>query len=210
MTTLIKYPKTFHLPTSPGLQNDDRMMTRVPFGGKRVIITEKMDGENTTMYNDHIHARSLDSAHHSSRDWVKTMWGVVKHNIPEGMRICGENMYALHSIPYDNLESYFLGFSMWDGEICLDWDTTVDWFNLLDVVPVPVLYDGVYSNRIPIQVWGNMDREKNEGLVVRLASSFTLDEFQQSVGKFVREQHVQTDDKLWRLKPIVPNKLKVS
>lgn len=36
-----------------------------------VVITEKMDGENTTLYRDGLHARSLDSRHHPSRNWVK-------------------------------------------------------------------------------------------------------------------------------------------
>lgn len=202
-----KYPKTMHLPWSPGLQNDDRRIERMEFGGKRVIITEKMDGENTTMYRDHIHARSLDSVHHPSRDWVKAFWGTIRYEIPEGMRICGENVYALHSIRYDNLDSFFFGFSMWEGDTCLDWDTTMEWFNLLGITPVPVLYDGVYSKRVALQVQHNLDLETQEGYVVRLARSFTANEFATSVAKYVRKGHVQTDEQ-WMLKPVVPNSLK--
>lgn len=204
---LYKYPKTYHLPWSPGLMNEDRLMPSVPFDGKRVIVTEKMDGENTSLYNDHIHARSLDSVHHPSRDWVKGFWSSIKHEIPYGIRVCGENMYALHSVAYNNLESYFLGFSVWDGEECLDWDTTLDWFELLGVTSVPVLYDGVYSRGVLEEIWYGMDPEQNEGYVVRLASSFTIKDFHTSIGKFVRKNHVQTDE-LWMLKPVVPNELK--
>jgi len=51
-----------HFPWSPGLQNDDRMLESADvFLGKEVVITEKFDGENTSIYTDHIHARSLDS-----------------------------------------------------------------------------------------------------------------------------------------------------
>ncbi len=203
-----KYPKTFHLPWSPGLQNDDRLMPSVPFEGKRVIITEKMDGENTTMYQDHIHARSLDSSHHVSRDWVKMFWGTLRYDIPADMRICGENMFALHSIPYNELESYFLGFSIWEGDTCLSWDDTIQWFTLFGIVPVPILYDGVYSRAIVEQIEQELDVQTQEGYVVRLASSFQINDFQTSVGKFVRKGHVQTDDKLWRLKDVIPNKLK--
>jgi hypothetical protein len=37
-----------------------------------------------------------------------------------------------------------------------------------------------------------------EGYVVRLADSFTADNFQHSVAKFVREDHVQTDEQWTR------------
>jgi len=207
MTDHIKYPKTFHLPWSEGITNDDKVMSQHPFGAKRVIITEKMDGENTTLYNDHIHARSLDSRHHPSRDWVKQFWSTIRHEIPEGMRICGENVYAQHSIGYNDLQSFFLGFSIWNGNTCLDWDTTVEWFDLLGITPVPVLYDGPFSRRVAIQVWGQMDPECNEGYVIRMASSFQLEDFQQNVGKFVRPAHVQTDEH-WMNGPVTPNRLK--
>jgi len=78
-----KYPRTYHFPWSPGLINDDKMLQDVNcFEGKIVIITEKMDGENTTMYHDYIHARSLDSRDHPSRSYVKGIWGNIKHEIP--------------------------------------------------------------------------------------------------------------------------------
>lgn len=204
---LIKYPKTFHLPFSPGLQNDDRLMPHVPFEGEQVIITEKMDGEGTTMYHDHIHARSLDSGHHPSRDWIKGFWSSIKYEIPDDMRICGENMYAEHSISYDNLESYFLGFSIWRGDVCLDWATTMEWFELLGITPVPVMFQGKYNSEHVEGLWEGMNPKTQEGYVVRFSRSFLRSEFSTSIGKFVRRGHVQTDQ-LWMLKEVVPNKLR--
>jgi hypothetical protein len=206
--TLIKYPKTLHLPWSEGIQNDDKVMSKVPFDGQEVVVTEKMDGENTTMYHDHIHARSLDSRHHPSRDWVKSFWSTFKHEIPPDMRICGENMFAVHSISYDDLLSYFLGFSVWNKRYCCSWDTTVEWFEIFGITPVPVLYEGVYKKDVLDELWANMNPARNEGYVVRLRTGFNLDSFQESVGKYVRKDHVQTDDRLWSLKPVVPNKRK--
>jgi hypothetical protein len=202
-----KYPKTFHLPWSEGITNDDKVMTNNPFSGKRVIITEKMDGENTSLYHDHIHARSLDSPHHPSRDWVKRFWSTVRHEIPRGMRICGENVYAKHSIGYNNLNSFFLGFSVWTGPTCMGWDQTVEWFDLLGITPVPVLYDGTFSKRIHFQLLERLDFERNEGYVIRLADQFNVDDFTHCVGKFVRPNHVQTDEH-WMNGPITPNRLK--
>jgi len=126
-TDYVKYPRTYHLPWSQGITNDDRTSSAMNnWIGKRVIATEKMDGENTSMYPTGIHARSVDGRHHSSRDWVKNYWGGIAHNIPPGMRVCGENMFAEHSIKYDELESYFYGFSVWDQTTCLSWDESIE------------------------------------------------------------------------------------
>ena len=80
------------------------------FETQEVIVLEKLDGENTSLYKDAIHARSLSSGHHPSRTWVKTLQGSMGYRIPEGWRICGENVYACHSIHYTALTSYFMSF----------------------------------------------------------------------------------------------------
>ena len=47
MEDFFKYPRTYHLPWSLGSTNDDKFMEdTVSFIGKRIVITEKMDGEN--------------------------------------------------------------------------------------------------------------------------------------------------------------------
>ena len=123
-----KYPRTPHLPWSPGASSDDVWIdTFALFEGSEVVITEKMDGENTTLYADHIHARSLDSRHHPSRSWVKGLHQSIAHLIPAGWRICGENLYARHSVGYEALPSYFMVFSIWDEHNhCLGWEQTVE------------------------------------------------------------------------------------
>jgi hypothetical protein len=135
-----KYPRTWHLPWSPGATSDDVTLDSVAcFSDRRVIVTEKMDGENTTLYRDHLHARSLDSAHHPSRNWVKAMHGEIAHLIPDKWRVCGENLYARHSLGYDELPSYFLLFSIWsEANICLSWDDTIEWAELLGLSTAPV------------------------------------------------------------------------
>jgi hypothetical protein len=209
---LCKYPKTMHLPWSPGLQNDDRLIESLDaFRGKRIIATEKMDGENASLYRDHYHARSLDSKHHPSRDWIKSFHAEVKFSIPENWRVCGENLFAEHSISYDDLPSYFMGFSIWnESNECLSWDDTVEWFELMNVVPVRVWWDGPFEEflahheMLDARVQGNI-----EGYVIRVADSFAFPDFKTHVAKFVRKGHVQTDEH-WMHKPVVPNGLKHS
>ena len=117
-----KYPRTFHIPGSPGATSDDKVLSNLDhFEGQEVVITEKMDGENTTIYPDYLHSRSLDSNNHPSRNWVKRLQGEIGYKIPKGLRICGENVFAQHAISYDKLPSYFLVFSIWEGNTCLSW-----------------------------------------------------------------------------------------
>ena len=212
-TDKVKYPRTHHLPWSQGKTEDDRVMQDLSgFIGNRVIVTEKMDGENTSIYHDYLHARSIDGRNHPSRAWVKNFWGNICGDIPEGWRVCGENLYAKHSIHYDALDTYFMGFSVWnDKNECLDWDTTQEWFQLLGITSVPVLYDGIWNEKL---IRGLYDEKKDynnrEGYVVRIASGFAYGQFKKSVAKFVRANHVAPESHHWFAQQIVPNKLKES
>src|SRR6185369_15458032 len=135
----VKYPRTYHLPFSKGRTDDDRALKDCSqFEGKEVVVTIKMDGENTTGYQSgHVHARSIDSDNHPSRSWVKNFLSTCLHELPQNWRLCGENLYAKHSIHYKQLASYFYLFSMWDDRNnCLSWDDTVEWARLLDLSTV--------------------------------------------------------------------------
>jgi hypothetical protein len=203
---IYKYPKTPHLPWSPNLQNDDRRIESLEsLLGQEVIVTEKMDGENTNMYNDHIHARSpMPLVSHPSRNRIKELHDRIKRDIPHGWRICGENCYAKHSIHYENLPGYFLVFGIWNKEICLSWDDTIEWCQLLNLPTVPVLWTGTFTEKQIKQF--DTNNAHTEGYVVRVARSFTFNEFPKVCAKYVRTNHVQTS-KHWMLQPIIENTL---
>lgn len=210
-STRVKYPRTPHLPFSPGATSDDKVLRSIEhFVGREVVVTVKMDGENTTLYRDGFHARSLDSRHHPSRDWVKAFHASFAWKIPRGWRICGENLYAVHSIHYTDLPSYFLAFSVWDEHnVCLDWDTTLLFLEDLGVEPVPQLYRGPFEADAIQDVVRRLDTSRDEGIVVRLADSFHYDDFGLSVAKWVRPGHVQSDQH-WMHGPIRVNGLQRS
>jgi hypothetical protein len=193
-THYVKYPRTHHLPWSLGMHDDDRMHTSTEqWKGKQVVVTEKMDGENTTMYSDHIHARSIESKKHPSRTWVKNFWSKIAHDIPPGWRICGENLYAKHSIRYNDLRSYFLGFSVWDdNNFCLDWNTTKEFFELLGIRPVRTIYTGSYDEDFIKGIVRILNFDTVEGYVLRTADGFLYKDFKTAVGKFVRPNHIKT------------------
>lgn len=195
MNEKIKYPRTLHVPWSLGIRPCDRVHTSMDsFKGKEIVVSYKMDGESCTMYNDIIHARSINSSNHPTRDWVKNFHGKIKYDIPDGWRICGENMFATHSIKYNSLPSFFLGFSIWNEyNTCLNWDSTMDFFDLLGIRWVPTIFRGTFEKLIE-QEWIFQVPKNNEGYVIRWTQEFTYGQFHQAVGKFVRENHVQTDE----------------
>ncbi|MGW9023507.1 RNA ligase family protein [Streptomyces sp. NPDC055722] len=200
------YPRTPHLPWSPGATTDDLRVTGLSgLRGREVVVTEKLDGENTTLYADGLHARSLDSAHHPSRTWVKALQARIGPAIPEGWRVCGENMYARHSIAYDALESWFYGFSVWDGDgRCLDWDRTVAFLHGLGIPAPRVLWRGVFDERALRAL--PLDPGPQEGYVVRVTDGFGAEEFGKRVAKWVRAGHVRTDTH-WMHAAVVENGL---
>ncbi|MEU9161838.1 RNA ligase family protein [Streptomyces sp. NPDC048424] len=199
------YPRTPHLPWSPGASADDvRAVGLEGLAGREVVVTEKLDGENTTLYADGLHARSLDSAHHPSRAWVKGLQGRIGPGIPAGWRVCGENLYARHSIPYEDLDSWFYGFSVWDGDHCLDWDRTVRFLRGLGVPAPRVLWRGTFDARTLRKL--KLDTAREEGYVVRTAAGFAREDFGRCVAKWVRGGHVQTDTH-WMFAEVVPNGL---
>ncbi|MEO0592534.1 MAG: RNA ligase family protein [Myxococcota bacterium] len=206
MERRFKYPRTPHLPDSPGASPDD-VRTGVPdsFRSQPVVVTEKMDGENTTLYHDGLHARSIDGRAHPSRSWVKGLQGQVGHMIPQGYRVCGENLFAQHSLRYENLASYFMVFSVWDDtNTCLSWEDTRLFSAERGLECVPTHFAGEWRDDLISLL--RFDPETMEGFVVRCASSFRFDKFGDHVAKWVRSGHVQTDEH-WMQAPVVPNRL---
>lgn len=207
-TEYVKQQRTFHMPSSPGIHDDDKALRDMSsYEGEEVLLTVKMDGENTAMYPRYIHARSIDGRSHPSRDWVKQFHSTIAYNIPEGCRIYGENVFAKHSIAYNNLETYFYGFHMWDRLTCLSWDETLLYFELLGITPVKVLYRGIYDEKAIAAEIAKLDLEKDEGAVLRKTRAFTYAEYRNSICKWVRPNHVQTNRHWFYGMKVEPNML---
>lgn len=180
----IKYPRTYHLPGSQLLKDDRQLPNDSHFIGREVVVTIKMDGENTTLYNDYLHARSIEYTSRPDRSHIKRLWSEVGYLLDDNMRICGENLFAVHSIQYIELPSYFMIFSFWIDNLCLSWDETLEYGSVLGLDHVPVLYRGVYDPVLISKLFKEHE-SKHEGYVVRLAGEFHLSKFRSSVAKFV-------------------------
>ena len=204
----IKYPRTLHLPWS-NPSSDDKICPDISvFDGQEIVVTEKMDGENTTMYDDYIHARSLEPLAGEARGYAKSLHAAIRHRVPNGWRLCGENLYAKHSVSYAGLPAYFLLFSVWDADnLCLSWDDTARFAQEIGIETVPVLFRGDWNPEVVSRLHQPCRRTgESEGYVVRRAASFPFNDFGNAVAKYVRPNHVTTD-RHWRHQKIVPNAL---
>lgn len=216
-----KYNRTFHFPWSPGATNDDKIATSIAgLIGKEIVITEKMDGSNTSLETNGCFARTHSGPpSHASFDSLKALHATIKHKIPPDYQLFGEWCYALHSIAYNELPGYFLLFNVRDLKqiiptVWISWNEVEMWAEEIGVPTVPVLFRGVVNSEkelkelvesfmIQPSVCGGI----REGVVVRVAGEFTDDKFSEYVLKCVRANHVQTSDH-WKDQEIIKNKLK--
>jgi hypothetical protein len=208
--TMKKFPRIKNLPWSDSNSSDDVWLSSAThFRGKRVVVTSKMDGENTTMGRGYCHARSVDSvhSHHPSRSYVKGLHGKIQQMIRNGWRIVGENLYAKHSIYYPGLSAYFMVFGIFDplGNY-IGWDDVVKRCRKLGLQTVPVLYDGLWDESKVRHLWPHslFDEVEAEGYVVRLASPFHETQFDSCIAKYVRKNHCQTNVH-WMHSALIPN-----
>lgn len=206
MILMKKYGRTFHLPMSPGATSDDKIMQSIEeLKAEDLVVTEKMDGENTTIHSTGCHARSPDSRYHPSRDWLKAFAVGVSPMLSQEERIVGENLFARHSVAYDALPSFFLGFAWIVGEVIQSWDDTLARFAELGITPVPTLHRGAYHANLFEELARGLNFDTQEGFVVRVANAFPESEMPRSMGKYVREGHVKSETH-WMQAKLVPNR----
>ena len=190
-----KYPRTYHIPWSPGATSDDKKQPNdwfyaYGFPGSEIVITEKLDGENTAFQNGDVYSRSHATPTRSP--WSRNLWDKdgllwkIKDKLSPNEIVYGENLYGEHSIHYDRLPAYFFTFA------CSE---------ILGVPTVPVLWRGVIDNEVQLRrlihntmVEPSTYGDVKEGVVVRKVQGFDNENFSKNVAKYVRENHVQTDE----------------
>ena len=194
------------MPESPGGTRDDRRLSSVDhFAGRRVIITEKLDGSNLCMTRDAVYARSHAAAPgHPSFDAAKALHARVRDGISPGLSIFGEWCWAVHSIRYEGIPNPpFFVFGVRDDTTALWWA----WNLVRDFIP-GILGLPVVPQVGPSFIESGLDPEwyvplakcpstfggEREGLVFRVANAFYVRDFDRSVAKYVRANHVQTDE----------------
>lgn len=196
-----KYPRTYHLPFSPGTTSDDRIAGDWAFILEHeLVMTEKLDGENTCLKADGVFARS--HAAPTTNPWavkMRELWERHKHSLGD-LEIFGENLYAIHSIEYQCLANYLYVFAIRQGDEWLSWEEVEFYAEVLELPTVPVIQRGIFTEE---EISTIIEREMVagsrlggdcEGFVFRNAGRFHTDDFEKNVLKYVRKNHVQTDE----------------
>ena len=203
-----KYPRTYHLPFSPGSTNDDKKLKEGWFKnyiGQEIVITEKLDGSNTGMTRFEVYSRSAATGTRNSWDinlWDKDgLFWKIKDFISENEEIYGENLYGEHSIHYNKLTDYFHLFAVNDGVNWYSWDDVKMMADIMNIPHVPELYRGIFYKEqdcvdkvLELVKQPSVYGDQREGIVMRLTSSFKIEDFPKYVCKWVRPNHVQTDE----------------
>lgn len=135
-----KYGRTYHYPFSPGTTSDDRINHTYWEDIQRIrtlVHTEKLDGENNCLSQWGVFARS--HAAPTTSPWTRQLrerWGLIKNDLGD-IEIFGENLYAVHSIEYQRLETHFYVFAVRCMDQWLSWEEVKFYAALFDFPTVP-------------------------------------------------------------------------
>lgn len=208
-----KYGRTYHYPFSPGATNDDRInhdYVEHISAIDTLIHTEKLDGENTCLNKYGVFARShAVPTRHPWANCLKERWQSFKNDLGD-LEIFGENLYAIHSIEYSELEYHFYVFGIRHLDTWLCWEEVCFYAFMLDFPCVPVLQVekspfafSELRNDITLlanqkSTLGSLDATTQEacimeGIVSRNTGEYSVGKFAHNVFKYVRRNHVQTD-----------------
>ncbi|NDV58326.1 RNA ligase family protein [Bacteroides sp. 519] len=210
-----KYGRTYHYPFSPGTTNDDRINLNYWENISKIntlIHTEKLDGENNCLSRYGVFARS--HAAPTTSPWtsrLREQWSLIKNDLDD-IELFGENLYAIHSIKYKQLESYYYVFAARCMDKWLSWEEVKFYAALFDFPTVPEIKTEAVTNittellKEEIICWsqepsffGSIDTQTNEdcsreGVVTRNIEEFPVNCFAQNVFKYVRKGHVKTNE----------------
>jgi hypothetical protein len=212
MELTTKYPRTYHLPFSKGLTNDDRRVDNdweSYIINKPIVIIEKMDGSSSAITKHGVFARSHAIPTENPWDINLTekggLYDYLKDQLWDNMCIYLENMYAIHSIEYNRLPVYNFIFAYREMDMFRTWKE-VEILSSLTYIPTPhVFFEGKVKSVKELKEMiehimtniGSKYGDTIEGVVVRNTNEFHYNDFSKYVTKYVRKNHVQTDEH-WR------------
>lgn len=135
-----KYGRTYHYPFSPGTGSDDRIqygywdyISQIPL----LVHTEKLDGENNCLSKLGVFARSHSAP--TTSPWTESLrryWKLIRNDLGD-LEVFLENLYAIHSIEYRNIDHHFYVFAVREGDQWLSWEETKFYAAMLDLPVVP-------------------------------------------------------------------------
>lgn len=224
-----EYPRTPHLVGFESKMDSDDKTIDIPLPFTRAYIQEKVDGANSGVSWDeegplvrnrnHMLRKSF-AARTPAKQQFTPIWNWlyahedglkgIEKSYGSPVATYGEWLYARHSVPYDQLPDFFIGFDMLDIEqgkfisprICMELasEAGIDWIDTSFHAPVD---DKLIRTMLGLKSWYR-DGDK-EGIVIKTVDADN--KFVTQSMKVVRSDFQRQIGKHWNKSEIVRNKL---
>ena len=223
MTIFFRFPHTPHLAwLGSGQPRDDKVLPADEAEmllADELVVEEKIDGANlgfSTTADGALQAQNRGNylqrghAHGQFRplwSWLAARESGLVDALWPDLMLFGEWCHAVHSVKYDRLPDWFLGFDVYDRDLGKFWDTARRdaLLSELRLQAVPRLAEGRFTLEALRRLLGpsRVGDSAMEGLVVRReANGFTT-----ARAKLVRAQFTQAIGEHWSRGPLRRNEL---
>jgi ATP-dependent RNA circularization protein (DNA/RNA ligase family) len=219
---IFKFPSTPHLAVlGNNIVRDDKVMTeneRIEFLQHKLVVEEKVDGANLGIsFNSSGDLRVQNRGAYIQPpyygqwkkvpEWLTTKTDRFFDLLKDQYILFGEWCYAQHSIAYDRLPDWLLGFDIFDKKndkflSCMRRD---EMFRALGISGVPLLNIGTFSfdELRGLLLTSHLGDRPAEGLYLR----FDAGDWLGQRAKLVRPEFIQTIAEHWSRKPIKSNRV---
>lgn len=218
-----KFPHTPHLLwLGDGSPREDKMLKSAEvsdFLSGEVIVEEKVDGANLGLSlgpDGRVRAQSRGNYLAPGRShaqwnplwpWLAERRSDLEDGLRGGLLLYGEWCYARHTVPYDSLPDWFLGFDIFEIESNRFWpvDRRNDWLQERGLVAVPEVTRGRLQLRQVPALLGKsaVGHVSMEGIYLRREHAGHL----LARAKVVSAVFKQQIEEHWTRRPVVPNQL---
>lgn len=220
-----KFPSTPHLAVLPGADiRDDKVLSasgRDEFLQHNLVVEEKVDGANLGISFDlegNVRAQNRGSylqlpgagQWKKLESWLSPRIGLLFDNLSDRYILFGEWCFARHSVFYERLPDWFLGFDIYDKEVArfLSSGRRDNMLKKMHIAKVPFIAQGyfTYPELRQLLSQSKLADQPAEGLYLR------FDQDEKWLGqraKLVRSEFIQSIEEHWSRSAIKSNHLSI-
>lgn len=220
-----KFPSTPHLASVPGVDiRGDKILTpaeRDDFLMHEIVVEEKVDGANLGISFDSEGALRIQNRGawlhlpasgqwKKLEEWLLPRTDILFESLTDRFILFGEWCYARHSVVYDRLPDWFLGFDIYDRSVGRFYssgrrDALCRKMNLAQV-PVVARARFQFHELLKLQAKSNFSNQPAEGIYLR----YDQDAWLVQRAKLVRPAFIQSVEQHWSRSGVKPNRLRVA